>query len=233
MFREWLALPPPTPDIGTALRSNEPPPGRLDCPTCPDTSATALVEAGIAHLTDLSARGPPVDVTLVREIVFVDPSIEGWLDLAASLDTDDDVLVVILDPARDGVEQITDPEKINHELATYNILVPGYQELCATLLIGIDDMQELYRWKPLLVGVNDKLALEVDGERAMLIPDDEGTRDEEPPMVQYLKWVLTETQVDRMRSGEAAVRVGVDHPNYTVWVDADREFVQRLATMIG
>ena len=132
-----------------------------------------------------------------------------------------------------GVEQITDPEKINHELATYNILVPGYQELCATLLIGIDDMQELYRWKPLLVGVNDKLALEVDGERAMLIPDDEGTRDEEPPMVQYLKWVLTETQVDRMRSGEAAVRVGVDHPNYTVWVDADREFVQRLATMIG
>lgn len=132
-----------------------------------------------------------------------------------------------------GVEQITDPEKINHELATYNILVPGYQELCATLLIGIDDMQELYRWKPLLVGVNDKLVLEVDGDRALLIPDDEGTRDEEPPMVQYLKWVLTETQAERMRAGEAAVRVGVDHPNYTVWVDADREFVQRLATMIG
>lgn len=132
-----------------------------------------------------------------------------------------------------GVEQITDAEKINHELATYNILVPGYQELCATLLIGIDDMQELYRWKPLLVGVNDKLVLEVDGDRALLIPDDEGTRDEEPPMVQYLKWVLTETQAERMRAGEAAVRVGVDHPNYTVWVDADREFVQRLATMIG
>lgn len=132
-----------------------------------------------------------------------------------------------------GVEQITDPEKINHELATYNILVPGYHELCATLLIGIDDMEELYRWKPLLVGVNDKLVLEVDGERAKLIPDDEGTRDEEPPMVQYLTWILTEDQVRAIRSGDAAVRIGVEHPNYTVLVDADADFVARLAEMIG
>lgn len=132
-----------------------------------------------------------------------------------------------------GVEQITDPEKINHELATYNILVPGYQELCATLLIGIDDMEELYRWKPLLVGINDKLVLEVDGERATLIPDDEGTRDEEPPMVQYLKWVLTDEQAAALRDGTASVRVGVEHPNYTVFVDADRDFVARLGEMVG
>lgn len=132
-----------------------------------------------------------------------------------------------------GVEQITDGEKINHELATYNILVPGYNELCATLLIGIDDMQELYRWKPLLVGINDRLVLEVDGERALLVPDDEGTRDEEPPMVQYLKWVLSDEQAERMRSGEASVRIGVDHPNYTVWVDADDGLVERLGAMVG
>ena len=132
-----------------------------------------------------------------------------------------------------GVERITDPEKINHELATYNVLVPGYQELCATLLIGIDDMQELYRWKPLLVGINDKLVLEVDGERALLVPDDEGTRDEEPPMVQYLKWILTDDQVEAIRSGEADVRVGVEHPNYAVMVDVDQAFVARLADMIG
>ncbi len=132
-----------------------------------------------------------------------------------------------------GVEQITDPEKVNHELATYNVLVPGYLELCATLLIGIDDMEELYRWKPLLVGVNDKLVLEIDGERARLIPDDEGTREEEPPMVQYLKWVLTEEQAAAMRSGEATVRIGVDHDNYNVWVDADADLAARLAEMIG
>ena len=132
-----------------------------------------------------------------------------------------------------GVERITDPEKVNHELATYNVLVPGYHELCATLLIGIDDMEELYRWKPLLVGINDRLVLEVDGERARLIPDDEGTRDEEPPMVQYLKWILTEDMVTSMRSGEASVRIGVEHPNYTVLVDADRDLVARLGEMIG
>lgn len=131
-----------------------------------------------------------------------------------------------------GVEQITDHEKINHELATYNILVPGLNELCATLLIGIDDMEELYRWKPLLVGVNDKLVLEVDGERAVLIPDDEGTRDEEPPMVQYLKWILTDEQAEAMRNG-ASVRIGVDHDNYTVFFDADDAFVERLAGMVG
>ncbi len=112
-----------------------------------------------------------------------------------------------------GVESITDPEKVAHELATYNALVPGHHELCATLLIGVDDMQELRRWKPLLIGINDKLFLSVDGVRAKLIPDDEGARDEEPPMVQYLTWVLTDEQVDGILGG-AEVRVGVDHPNY-------------------
>jgi hypothetical protein len=131
-----------------------------------------------------------------------------------------------------GVEDITDPEKINHELATYNILVPGYNELCATLLIGIDDLEELYRWKPLLVGVNDALYLEIDGQRARLIPDDEGTREDEPPMVQYLKWVLTDEQVDRMRAG-ADVSVGVDHENYSVDVSLSRKTTARLAAMIG
>ncbi len=131
-----------------------------------------------------------------------------------------------------GVEHITDPEKINHELATYNILVPGHNELCATLLIGIDDMEELYRWKPLLVGINDKLYLEVDGERAKLVPDHEGTREEEPPMVQYLKWILTDEQVGNLHDG-AHVTVGTEHDNYAVAVDLDEPTVARLAEMIG
>ncbi len=131
-----------------------------------------------------------------------------------------------------GVEHITDPEKINHELATYNVLVPGYQELCATLLIGIDDMTELYRWKPLLVGINDKLTLTVDGVKAKLIPDDEGTRDEEPPMVQYLKWVLTDAQAAGIR-GDAEVRIGVDHPNYAIEVAAPPTLRTALAAMLG
>jgi hypothetical protein len=131
-----------------------------------------------------------------------------------------------------GVERITDPEKVNHELATYNVLVPGYNELCATLLIGIDDMEELYRWKPLLVGINDAPYLEIDGERATLVADDEGTREEEPPMVQYLKWVLTDDQAQRLRAG-AETHVGVDHPNYAVDVRLSEEAVGRLAGMIG
>lgn len=131
-----------------------------------------------------------------------------------------------------GVEHIVDHEKINHELATYNVLVPGYQELCATLLIGIDDMEELYRWKPLLVGINDAITLTIDGTRARLIPDDEGTRDDEPPMVQYLKWVLTDAQADGVR-GDAEVRLGVDHPNYSIELPASSELRSALRSMLG
>jgi hypothetical protein len=127
---------------------------------------------------------------------------------------------------------VLDPEKINHELATYNVLVPGYHELCATLLIGIEDMEELHRWKPLLVGINDRLYLEIDGERARLIPDEEGTREEEPPMVQYLKWVLTDEQAAKMRAG-AETHVGVDHDNYAVDVPLSEDTVGKLAAMIG
>ncbi|MFT5223244.1 MAG: hypothetical protein ACI867_001559 [Glaciecola sp.] len=131
-----------------------------------------------------------------------------------------------------GVENIVDHEKINHELATYNVLVPGYNELCATLLIGIDDMQELYRWKPLLVGINDKLTLTVDGSPAILIGDDEGTREGEPPMVQYLKWILTDEQADGIR-GDATVLVGVDHPNYAIQVPAAPSLREAMRTILG
>lgn len=130
-----------------------------------------------------------------------------------------------------GVENITDPEKIRHELATYNVLVPGHNELCATVLIGIDDLEELYRWKPLLVGINESFYVSVDGERATLFPDDEGTRDEEPPMVQYIRFVLTDEQVATF--ADADVRVGVDHVNYSAEVVASPELRANLAAMIG
>lgn len=131
-----------------------------------------------------------------------------------------------------GVERLTDPERINHELATYNTLLPGHNELSATALIGIDDMDELYRWKPLLVGINDRFYLEIGGERAKLIPDEEGTREDEPPMVQYLRWVLTDEQVDRL-GPDGDVRVGVDHENYSVEVALPAEQVALVREMVG
>jgi hypothetical protein len=112
-------------------------------------------------------------------------------------------------------EKMLRDEQIEHEVATYNELIPDPGELSATLFIEITDQDALREWLPKLPGIQRHVAFDVVGSEVRGVePDEERlTReDETTSTVHYLKFTLTPEQEAAFAAGP--VRVVVDHPAY-------------------
>src|SRR5262245_64203985 len=60
-------------------------------------------------------------------------------------------------------EKMLRDEQIEHEVATYNELIPDAGELSATLFIEITDAERLREWLPKLPGIQRHLVCDVAG----------------------------------------------------------------------
>jgi len=112
-------------------------------------------------------------------------------------------------------EKMLRDEQIEHEVATYNELIPDPGELSATLFIEITDQDALREWLPKLPGIQRHVAFDVAGSDVRGVePDEERlTREDEiTSTVHYLKFTLTPEQQAVFAAGP--VRVVVDHPAY-------------------
>jgi len=110
------------------------------------------------------------------------------------------------------VEQISDPRAISHELATYNELVPGTDELKATLLIEYEDETVRDQWLRRLLGLENHVALEVEGaRRCRAVFDTRQMSAERISAVHYVGFPLGGRAAQAVRDGAAAAIV-VDHP---------------------
>ena len=116
------------------------------------------------------------------------------------------------------VESITLPEKIQHEIDTYNELVPADRELSATLFIEITESAEIRAALDRLIGVDEHVSLIV-GEDSEAIEidaqfDPKQMEEDRISAVQYIRFALDPAQVRRFCDPEAPARVCIDHPNY-------------------
>jgi hypothetical protein len=122
------------------------------------------------------------------------------------------------------IERMLTDEQIQHEVDTYNQLVPAANELSGTLFVEIDDKARLYEWLPKLVEIQRAVSIWLhDGSCVPSIPEDEQrlTRDETTTTVHYLKFGFTPEQVDAFATGP--VRIVVDHPSYDAVVELTEE----------
>ncbi len=88
------------------------------------------------------------------------------------------------------VERITDPAAVQHELDTYNALLPGPDELSATLLIAYEEPERSVMLRK-LVGLDRHLALHLPGDRVVPAVFDKGQFDEERlSSVQFIRFPL-------------------------------------------
>ena len=123
-------------------------------------------------------------------------------------------------------EKMLRDEQIEHEVATYNELIPEPGELSASLFIEITDPDALREWLPKLPGIQRHVAFDVDGSEVQGVePDEERlTREDEiTSTVHYLKFALTPAEQAAFAGGP--VRIIVDHPAYqaaTVLSDEQR-----------
>ena len=112
-------------------------------------------------------------------------------------------------------ERIVDEEGIKGELNAYNELIPDTNQLSASMLIEIDDMDERKSFLSKILDLPQHTYLEVDGERIVPSFDPRQGSEDKLSSVQYLKFDLTEAQVQKFNQTESNVILGFDHSLYT------------------
>jgi hypothetical protein len=118
------------------------------------------------------------------------------------------------------IERIFEDEGVADELAAYNPLIPDGSNFKATMLIEFPDPEERKRWLSRLIGVEDRVWIQVDGcPRVMAIADEDLERenDAKTSSVHFLRFELDPAMKTALKQG-AALGVGVDHPAYTAAV---------------
>ncbi len=120
------------------------------------------------------------------------------------------------------IERIFEEEGIQEELAAYNPLVPDGRNLKATMMIEYPDPDERSRQLSELIGIEDRVSIQVDTrERVWAVADEDLEREneEKTSAVHFLRFELDEAMVQALKKG-AGLAIGVDHPRYTAEVEA-------------
>jgi hypothetical protein len=109
-------------------------------------------------------------------------------------------------------ERITRPAAVQHEIDTYNELVPGRGELSCTVMIEIVDKAERDAFLQAALGFEKHVSLVADGERTAARPIDRGTPQDRTTAVHYLKFTLPPVALASLRSDappELVLEVGL------------------------
>ena len=118
------------------------------------------------------------------------------------------------------VERIITDDAMKHEVEAYNVLVPGTNELSATLLIDINDPAQIKPVLDSLVGLNKDSFYITIGERRFLATFDDGqAEDDRISAVQYLKWRLDDEAVTSLADPKQSVGLLCTHPSYPFEVE--------------
>ena len=129
------------------------------------------------------------------------------------------------------IEKIFEEEAIQAEIDTYAPLVPDGTNWKATLLIEYPDENERRRELACLIGVEDRMFVEVEGHaRVYAIADEDLDRenDEKTSAVHFVRFEFTPAMRGAVKAG-AAVKLGCDHTNYPAHVSIAPETLASLA----
>jgi hypothetical protein len=116
------------------------------------------------------------------------------------------------------IERIFEAAGIEEELDAYNPLIPDGSNWKATFMVEFPDEEERRAMLSHLVGIEDKVWLQVgesDKIRPIADEDLERSDEEKTSAVHFLRFELDESQVDALKGG-ATLSAGIDHDNYQV-----------------
>jgi hypothetical protein len=114
-------------------------------------------------------------------------------------------------------ERIFEDDGIEEELNAYNPLIPDGTNWKATFMIEYGDVEERRVALEKMIGVEDKVWVQVaDFSKVYAIADEDLEREteEKTSSVHFLRFELTPDMVKAVKTG-AAVAMGIDHPAYT------------------
>jgi hypothetical protein len=119
------------------------------------------------------------------------------------------------------IEKIYEEEGIQSELDAYNPLVPDGSNFKATMLIEYANEVERKAALAKLIGIEDRLFLQVEGhDRVYAIADEDLEREnsEKTSAVHFVRFELSQAMKDALKGG-AQLILGSDHPHYLAQLD--------------
>ncbi len=118
-------------------------------------------------------------------------------------------------------ERIFEEEGIQEELDAYAPLIPDGSNWKATMMIQYPDVDERRRMLARLIGIEDRVWVQVAAhDRVFAIADEDLEREtaEKTSSVHFLRFELNSGMVSALKQG-AAIAMGIDHPAYRASVD--------------
>ncbi len=129
------------------------------------------------------------------------------------------------------IEKVFEEEGILQEIEAYAPLVPDGSNWKATMMIEYVDINERKRELAKLIGVEDRMFVEVEGHgRVYAIADEDLDRetDEKTSAVHFVRFELTPVMCAAVKAG-AGVKLGCDHTHYPSHIDISPDTLASLA----
>ncbi len=127
------------------------------------------------------------------------------------------------------VERIVQPDKVQHEVDTYNELLPGPCEVAATLFIEITEQPRIQEVLDGFIGLDEpgRLALSVGGHRYPALFAAGQSREDRISAVHYIRFPLGAEGRRALAAGEEAA-LEVAHGDYRARQVLSKETVEEL-----
>jgi hypothetical protein len=116
------------------------------------------------------------------------------------------------------IEKVFEAHGIEEELEAYSPLIPDGHNWKATFMIEYEDAQEREQQLALMIGIEDKVWIQIeDCERVYPIADEDMSRENstKTSAVHFLRFELTPIMIAAVH-GAASINTGVDHPAYSI-----------------
>ena len=129
------------------------------------------------------------------------------------------------------IEKVFEEEGILQEIEAYAPLVPDGSNWKATMMIEYTDINERKRELAKLIGVEDRMFVEVEGHgRVYAIADEDLDRetDEKTSAVHFVRFELRPDMSAAVKAG-AGVKMGCDHTHYPSHIEVSPDTLASLA----
>ena len=123
-------------------------------------------------------------------------------------------------------------EQLHDELIAYNPLIPNGKELTATLMFEIDNPISRAAFLGKVGGIEEMVFMKINGETVKGVPEEDVDRtsaEGKASSVQFIHFNFTDEQIQKFKSSDVNIELGMDHKDYSHTTKLSRENIASLS----
>ena len=123
-------------------------------------------------------------------------------------------------------------EQLHDELIAYNPLIPNGKELTATLMFEIDNPISRAAFLGKVGGIEEMVFMKINGETVKAVPEEDVDRtsaEGKASSVQFIHFNFTDEQIEKFRSNDVDIELGMDHKEYSHTTILSKENISSLS----